>query len=172
MKLFNASITLAGLYLLASPLVMAADTSTVNITGNVIASPCVVDAANSVMTVNMDDVQATVLSGTNSFSLWKTFVITLATCPASTTSVDMTLSGTQDPLDPTRYKNTGTATKLSVELTDNAGVNLGNGKKSTVAVNTTTKQAVFTLKTRAFSTSGSVMPGTIASTVLATFTYR
>lgn len=172
MKLSKSTMALAGLYILTSPLVMAADTSTVNITGNVIASPCVVDATNSVMSVNLDDIQATALSGTNSSSLWKTFSITLTTCPASTTNVDMTLSGTQDPQDPLRYKNTGTATKLSIELTDNAGVNLGNGKKSTVAVNASTKQAVFTLKTRAYSTAGSVMPGTIIGTVLATFTYR
>lgn len=173
MKLLNASLTLASLYFLASPLVMAADTSTVNITGNVIASPCVVDATNSVMNINLDDIQATVLSSGGSYSPWKTFAITLTTCPASTTNVDMTLSGTPDPLDLTRYKSTGTATKLSVELTDSTGVvNLGNGKKLSVAVNSSTKQAVFNLKTRAYSTSGSVMPGTIASTVLATFTYR
>lgn len=171
MKLLNASLTLASLCFLACPLVMAADTSTVNITGNVIASPCVVDAANSVMNIKLDDIQATALSDAGSYSLWKTFAITLTSCPASTTNVNMTLSGAPDPLDPTRYKNTGTATKLSVELVDDAGGNLGNGQKSSVGVNAATKQAVFNLKTRAYS-SGSVMPGTIAATVLATFTYK
>lgn len=171
MNLLNASMTLAGLYFLACPLVMAADTSAVNITGNIIASPCVVDATNSVMNVNLGDIQATALSSNGSYSPWKTFAITLTSCPASTSNVDMVLSGNQDPQDPTRYKNTGTATKLSIELTDKAGVNLGNGKKSTVAVNAATKQAVFNLQTRAYS-SGNVMPGTVVGTVLATFTYR
>lgn len=171
MKLLNSSLTLASLYFLACPLVIAADTSTVNITGNVIASPCVVDATNSVMTINLDDIQATTLNN-DGFGLWKTFAITLTTCPASTTNVEMTLSGTPNPVDPTRYKSTGTATNLSVELTDNAGVNLGNSKKMTVAVNSSTKQAVFNLKTRAFATPGTVMPGTIASSVLATFVYK
>lgn len=40
MKLLSAIMTLASVYFLACPVVMAADTSTVNITGNVIASPC------------------------------------------------------------------------------------------------------------------------------------
>ncbi|CAI1652283.1 putative fimbrial protein SthD [Serratia fonticola] len=172
MKLSKSRMALTGLYFLASPLVMAADNSTINITGNVIASPCVVDATNSVMNIKLDDIQATALSTAGSYSPWKTFSITLASCPASTTNVDMVLSGSQDPQDATRYKNTGAATNLSIELADNAGTNLGNGKKSSVAVNSTTKQAVFTLKTRAYSATGSVMPGSIAGTVLATFTYR
>ncbi|MGP2543562.1 fimbrial protein [Yersinia sp. 2541 StPb PI] len=157
---------------LAAPIVMAADTSTINITGNVIASPCTVNAANSAMNIKLDDIQATDLSAAGAASPWKTFTITLINCPVSTTKVDAAFSGTADTQDAARYKNAGTATNLSIELTDSVGTNLGPGKVTNVSVNATSKEAVFSLKTRTYSARGGVMPGTINGTVLATFTYR
>ncbi|MGP2408143.1 fimbrial protein [Yersinia sp. 2545 StPb PI] len=172
MKLSTKISVLTGLLFFGTSMVMAADISTINITGNVIATPCTVDAANSVMNIEFDNIQATALATAGSFSPWKSFAITLSNCPVSTTKVSAAFSGTADTSDATRYKNTGTASNMSVELQSSGGVNLGNSKKTNVTVNSSNKQAVFSLQTRAYSAAGNVMPGTINSTVLATFTYQ
>jgi minor fimbrial subunit len=147
----------------------AADTSTVNITGNVIASPCVVDSYNSNITINLGDIQAASLATAGTGSNWQSFTIILKNCPVSTTKVNAVFSGTPDTGDATRYKSTGTATNLSVELTNDTGTNLGNTKGTTV--NVVSNTATFSLKTRAYS-KGSVMPGTINASVVASFTYN
>lgn len=172
MKLLTQIRVLTGFLFFGASMVMAADTSTINITGNVIATPCTVDAANSVMNIKFDGIQATTLATAGSFSPWESFAITLSNCPASTTKVSAVFSGTADTLDATRYKNTGTASNMSVELQSSDGVNLGNSKNTNVTVNSSNKQAVFSLQTRVYSAAGNVMPGTINSTVLATFTYQ
>jgi minor fimbrial subunit len=46
----------------------AADTSTITITGNVIASPCVIDSSNSVINVDLQVIQAFTLTTPGSSS--------------------------------------------------------------------------------------------------------
>jgi minor fimbrial subunit len=150
----------------------AADVSTINITGNVIASPCVVDSSNSVINVDLQQIQATTLATAGTGSDWKSFQIVLRDCPASTSKVQATFAGTQDGADAERYKNQGTATNLSIELTGSDGMNYGNGKTATVDVNSGSQTATFSLRTRAYTASGGVTPGSINASVVASFTYN
>lgn len=168
-KLFKLGY--CGLALLAahSMEVNAADISTINVTGNVVASPCVIDASNATINIDLGDIQATTLATAGTGSPWKTFDIILKGCPVSTTKAIVVFSGTQDPDDATRYKNAGTATNLSVELTGGGGMNFGNTKGTTIGVASNT--ATFALRTRAYS-KGNTMPGTINATVVASFTYN
>ncbi|KFK95430.1 hypothetical protein IV04_11420 [Serratia sp. Ag1] len=150
----------------------AADTSTINITGNVVASPCVVNASNSVINIDLGDIQASSLATAGAFGAWQPFSITLTGCPVSTTKVTAAFAGTPDATDATRYKNQGTASNLTVELVGaNSGNNLGNGKTTFTMVSGASKSATFDLKTRAYS-NGTVMPGTINASVVASFTYN
>jgi minor fimbrial subunit len=160
-----------GLALLAahSMAVNAADISTINVTGNVVASPCVIDASNATVNIDLGSIQAASLATAGTFGDWKTFDVVLKSCPASTTKVNVVFSGTPDTGDATRYKNTGTATNLAVELTSGGGMNFGNTKGTTINVAANT--ATFALRTRAYAT-GTVMPGTINATVVASFTYN
>lgn len=155
-----------------SMVVNAAEISTINITGNVVASPCVIDSSNSIINVDLGKIQAASLATAGTFSNWQPFNIILTSCPVSTTKVNVAFAGTADSTDRTRYKNQGTATNLSVELVGAISeTNLGDGGTTYADVNSTSKSATFALKTRVFS-KGAVMPGSINATVVASFTYN
>jgi len=146
---------------------------TINISGKIVASPCVVDGAS---TVNVDlgqDLQAADLSTAASASAWVPFTISMKDCPTSTTNVIATFSGTGDAADLTRlYTNNGTATNVAVELqsNDSAHISLGNTKAMTIP-RSATNTAVFPLQSRVWS-KGNASTGTIASVVSVTFTYN
>lgn len=158
--------------LLASAGVKAADPVTLNITGNVVASPCQINSDSVTQTVDLgQNIQASTLQAVNSSSGWVNFDIGLTSCPAGTTKAIMTMHGTADTLSTgDLYKNTGTATNLGVQLQSQAGDQLGDGKSltGTIASNAYT----YKLRARAYSTNGGVTPGTIISVVTATFVYQ
>ncbi|HCL5079188.1 TPA: type 1 fimbrial protein [Salmonella enterica] len=146
----------------------------IDITGKVVASPCVVNGNNESLAVNLgDNIQASTLEANGSSTDWVATTLTLTSCPASTTSFSVAFAGTPDGTDPNYYSNTGTATNLKLELTDDsADVKYKNGASLTnVAIPSTTHGYDLKLRARAVS-KGSVMPGTIVGQVQATFTYQ
>lgn len=158
--------------MMASQGAFAGDPVTLNITGNVIASPCQVSSDSITKAVDLgQNIQATSLLAAGSSTSWVDFDINLNSCPAGTTKAIMTMHGTADldyPED--MYRNTGTATNLAVQLQSQAGDKLGNTKTitGTIASNAYT----YKLKARAYTKNGNVTPGTISSVVTATFEYQ
>ncbi|ECS6017871.1 type 1 fimbrial protein [Salmonella enterica subsp. enterica serovar Uganda] len=147
--------------------------TTIDITGLVIASPCVVNGGNDSLSVDLGtNIQAGDLKNSGDASAWVTKKLTLTNCPASTTSFSVTFSGTADTDDTDYYKNTGTATNLKLELTDTttATAYKSGAKLENVAIGST---HAYDLELRARAVSkGAVMPGTIEGQVQATFTYQ
>lgn len=152
--------------------VSAADPVTLNITGNVIASPCQVSSDSITKSVDLgQNIQASSLQAAGSATNWVNFDINLNSCPPGTTVAIMTMHGTADLYNPAdMYRNTGTATNLSVQLQSQAGDQLGNTKtiSGTIASNAYT----YKLRARAYTQNGGVMPGSISSVVTATFEYQ
>lgn len=147
--------------------------TTIEITGQVIASPCVVNAGDEKLSVDLGtNIQADDLKNSGSTSAWVAKTLTLTNCPVSTTSFSVAFSGTADT-DTDFYKNTGTATNLKLELTDDSTTTAyKNGAKlENVAINSSTHAYDLKLRARAVS-KGAVMPGTIEGQVQATFTYQ
>ncbi|HAU3361318.1 TPA: type 1 fimbrial protein [Salmonella enterica subsp. salamae] len=145
----------------------------IDITGLVVASPCVVNGNNQSLAVNLGDaIQADTLSTSGSSTTWTDATLKLTGCPASTTSFSVTFTGVTDT-DADYYKNTGTATNLKLELTDETGsaVYKNGAKLENVAIPGTTHAYDLKMRARAMS-NGSVMPGTIVGQVQATFTYQ
>ncbi|MGB7801550.1 fimbrial protein [Buttiauxella sp.] len=146
---------------------------TINISGKIVASPCQVDGSS---TVNIDlgqDLQAANLATAGTTSAWVPFTIGMKNCPASTTNVIATFSGTGDTTDLTRlYTNTGTASNVAVELQSNnaAHTSLGNTMTMTIP-RASDNTAAFPLQSRVWS-KGNASTGTIASVVSVTFTYN
>lgn len=151
---------------------LAGDPVTLNITGNVIASPCQVSSDSITKSVDLgQNIQASSLQTAGSATDWVNFDINLNSCPAGTTVAIMTMHGTADLLNPAdMYRNTGTATNLAVQVQSQAGEQLGNAKtiSGTIANNAYT----YKLRARAYTQNGSVMPGSISSVVTATFEYQ
>lgn len=150
-----------------------ADTS-LNITGTIKASPCIVDDnAGSGISVNLgDSIEAKDLAAAASGSKWIYFTIPVRDCPATTTIVTGAFSGTAADESSTLYKSTGDATKVQIELQDSAGNNQGNGTIMQQPVNSSTHQAALAMRARAYSFQGGSTPGSILGRVMVSFTYQ
>ncbi|SUW63738.1 long polar fimbrial protein LpfA [Buttiauxella agrestis] len=146
---------------------------TINISGKIVASPCVVDGSSDINVDLGQTLQAADLSTAGSTSSWVPFTISMKNCPTSTTNVIATFGGTGDAADLTRlYTNTGTASNVAVELQSNDASNtpLGNTKSMTIP-RTGSNTAVFPLQSRVWS-KGNASTGTVASVVSVAFTYN
>ncbi|EAX2646930.1 type 1 fimbrial protein [Salmonella enterica] len=166
-KLALATLICSGLFSATSQAV------NIDITGTVVASPCVVNGGNDSLEVNLgDNIQADSLSAGGSSTGWKEFTLRLTACPASTSSFSVAFSGTTDT-DATKYLNTGSATNLALELTtQDSATTLSNGTSlENVTIPSGTHAYDLQLRTRAVS-KGGVGPGTIVGQVQATFTYQ
>lgn len=170
MKIKSKS-TLLALMLAAATQYAAADPVMVNITGNVVASPCTLDTANSDLAIDLGNIQATDLASVGVTSTPKSFNLAVNACPAATTNVVLSFGGTEDSQAPGRYANTGTATNVAVEvLQASTGTLKGPGTTLTLPV-LADRTATFNLQTRAYA-KGQATPGSIVSTMQATFIYQ
>lgn len=166
-KMALSLLVCAGLFSAASQAV------NIDITGKVVASPCIVNGNNDSLAVSLgENIQADSLATSGSATTWADVTLRLTSCPASTTSFSVAFTGTTDT-DTNYYKNTGTATNLKLELTDSSSNSAyKNGAKlENVAIPTATHAYDLVMRARAVS-NGSVMPGTIVGQVQATFTYQ
>lgn len=171
MKTLFKKTVLSALVITSGITSVYADPVDINITGNVVASPCVVN--NSVSDLNVDlgkTIQAATLEVAGSGTTPVPFNLALTSCPAGTANVKVTFTGTADTTQTTMYKNTGTATPLAVELSSGSTI-LGNNGTLTQTVQTD-KTVTYALSARAVTAAGSVTPGSINAVVQANFTYN
>lgn len=145
----------------------------IDITGQVVASPCVVNSNNTSLAVDLGtSIQADDLATSGSATEWKDVVLKLTNCPASTSSFTVSFAGTADT-DTDFYKNTGSALNLKLELTDKVGDSVYKNGASLANVTIPGSTHAYDLEMRARAVSkGNVMPGTIVGQVQATFTYQ
>lgn len=152
-----------------------ADPVTLNITGRVTAAACTIGNSGT-YSVIMPDVTAATLNSANSFGTWKTFDVTLSSCPAGTTTVQATFDGTADGSDANKYANTtgtGYASNVAVQVQNRSGTVADKGKNSTMSVAVdASRNATFNLQARPYSTPGSATVGNISTVVLMNFTYN
>ncbi|HCH9279046.1 TPA: type 1 fimbrial protein [Salmonella enterica] len=166
-KLSLAALICGGLFSATSQAV------NIDITGTVVASPCVVNGGNDSLAIDLGtSIQANTLDSSGKATPWAEKTLTLSGCPASTTSFSVAFAGTADT-DTDFYKNTGTATNLKLELTDDTSEHAyKNGAAlKDIAISSSTHAYDLKLRSRAVAT-GLVMPGSIEGQVQATFTYQ
>jgi minor fimbrial subunit len=145
-----------------------------NITGRVIASPCVVNNNNSELNIDLGEtIQANTLATAGAGTTPKAFNLSLTDCPLGTNNVKVTFSGTAAAAPQTNmYLNTGVATPLAIELSQQGtGTILGNASSLTQAVQAD-KSVTYALSARAVTSTGGVTPGTILAAIQADFTYN
>lgn len=151
--------------------VYAADTN-INITGRVVAQPCIVNGGNTNLSVDLGDIPADIMQAPGSSSVEKPFSLDLTNCPAGTRNVVSLFTGTIDPVAGVNYyKNTGTATNIAVALIQTSTGNL-KGTGTTITQNVVSGNVSFAMKAKAYSSAGSATPGTILATVVASMTYN
>lgn len=169
------NILLMGLYSGFTMNICRADPVNINITGKVVASPCIVDTATSTLNVDLGNIQASTLNQAGNVSPYKIFDLVLKDCPSGTASVTATFSGALAPDGTGDYMNTGTATNVNVQLKESQpsgnGKFLGPGAALTRSV-ATDRTVTFRMGARAITATADVMPGTIVSISQVTFTYQ
>lgn len=172
---FNKTATLLACILggLCTQSVMAAD-SGINVSGNVVASPCTVDAATKTLAIPLGDVQASVLAAAASSSAWTAlYNLTLSSCPATTSTVNATFSGTADTNDTNGYKNAGSGSAaVSVQLAKTDGTTFLKNGASFGDTAVTSGKVTFPIKARMYTKAGSVAPGAVSAAISVAFTYK
>lgn len=144
-----------------------------NVTGNIVASPCIVDTDTQNKTVDFGKVSTTLLKDAAAGSEWQDFTLLVKDCPAATTKAKVTFSGNPDAEDDTAFDTTGTAQNLAIRLAsrDRATV-YANNSVVTVDVNAGSHTAEFPLSARVFSPTGNPGVGIFESILNLTFTYQ
>lgn len=172
MHLFVKYSALTLLIMSAGYNVARADPVSINITGRVVASPCVVNNNNNNLNVDLGQtIQANTLATAGAGTPPTPFNLSLTNCPVGTSNVTVTFNGTAAAAPQNNmYRNNGVADPLAVELSSGSTI-LGNNSALTLAVQTD-RTVTYALSARAVTATGSVMPGSIIAVVQANFTYN
>lgn len=146
------------------------DLAVIRLQGRVVAAPCVVEQQSVNVSLG-DNIKMSDLVVAGSFTPWVAFDIRVYNCPLNTAYSTITFSGTADESNPDfRYQNNGTATGVAIELLAQDGTPLGNGKSMVGSI--ANQEFTWNLRTRAFTETGSVKPGTVSTVISATLTYQ
>lgn len=161
------SILLAGVLLINGILSAHASDVTITVNGRVVARPCVVSTTSA--TVDLGNLFTFNYREAGSASVWYPVTMNLTDCPAGTSRVTATFTGTTDSTG--YYKNQGEATNLQLELQDTNGNTLNNGETKDVLVDDSTLSTNFPLQVRALSVNGNAKQGSIQAVINITYTY-
>lgn len=163
---------LAGAFMMMLPWLSFADASLM-LTGNVVASPCTVDTDTVNKTVELGTQQRRDLQTAGEGGEWQDFDLLLTNCPAGTTKVTATLSGTVDTQDATAWKNSGTSTNMALQIASrDRSQTVAPGNSLAQNVNISTRSATFPLSARMFTPQGSATAGTFQSVMNVDFTWQ
>lgn len=150
---------------------MAASTTTINFKGNVTASPCTAEASKTVDFGDLDPAQTIPTPG--AWTSPKSFTIALTNCPATTTSITSTYSGTTSRTA-ALFAGGGTAAGVGVQLKiGGSGTVLSNGttRKDAVVASSHSASLLYDVYLLNDQTTGNVGVGTVNSVINVTFTY-
>lgn len=175
LKNMTSRCTVIALVMFAMSTQVNADPVAINVTGNIIASPCEVSSDSITKTIALDGgngFQSKDLQTAGAATDWVTFTINLTNCPVGTTQAIVTFNGAPDSDHPEdMYSNSGTAQNVAVQLQGTGGHQFGNGK--TFTNNALANGGfIYNLRSRAYTNKGGVTPGTIQAVVTANFTYQ
>lgn len=155
--------------------IYAGDTVNINVTGKVIASPCkTLNGGSDTLNVDLGQaIQASSLMAAGSGSAMTMFDLPVTDCPASTTNVKVTFTGTPDATEATMWANNAAqpAANTAVELSQQStGTILSNNSSLIGAVDG--GNTIFKLQARVYSKAGVAMPGDVSSAIVASFEYQ
>lgn len=153
------------------PTVMAgAENISINISGNITASPCTIDTNTVSQTVDLGRSYAHNIS-VGSGSEWKAFQLTLSKCPAYWKNATVTFTGNA-ATDDDFFANSGSAKGVVLQISDsNHIMSYGNGDTMTQIVDES-RNVIFPLEARMFNPGGGVSGGDFNAVVQVDFTYQ
>ncbi|CAM6750701.1 Fimbrial protein [Enterobacter asburiae] len=153
--------------------VIAADSVNVNVTGNIVASPCIFNGGNNTLDINLGNIQASNMATPGSTSDPVPFSLPFTRCPAGTRSVTVSFTGNPDPIaGADYYMNSGSATNVAIAMSEVAtGALKGTGTSitQTIAADRTVTMA---MQAVVKSVTGGATPGSISAVVVMTMQYN
>ncbi|MCK6787938.1 type 1 fimbrial protein [Enterobacter roggenkampii] len=153
--------------------VIAADSVNVNVTGNIVASPCIFNGGNNTLDINLGSIQASNMATPGSTSDPVPFSLPFTRCPAGTRSVTVSFTGNPDPIaGADYYMNSGSATNVAIAMSEVAtGALKGTGTSitQTIAADRTVTMA---MQAVVKSVTGGATPGSISAVVVMTMQYN
>jgi minor fimbrial subunit len=162
------SCCLAAILLPSLPCMAGGDTS-VAVNATVTASPCVLVTTPD---VDLGDFTSSSFVTAGSASDWKSFSVSLQKCPATSTSVTLTLGGTTDPVYTQYYKNTGSSTRVAIDVINEADSKaLKPGESLSIRIDPAAHTASFPMKARMISPQGGATTGTVSGQMELSFNY-
>ncbi|CAM6363144.1 fimbrial protein [Enterobacter intestinihominis] len=163
---------LTGVFMMMWPWLSFADAS-LTLTGKVVASPCTVDTDTVNKTVDLGTLQRRDLQTAGEAGEWQDFDLLLTNCPAGTTKVTATLSGTPDPHDATAWSNSGNSGNMALRLARRDRIQtVAPGDSLSQSVNISTRSVSFPLSARMFTPQGNATAGTFQSVMNVDFTWQ
>lgn len=154
-----------------SPIALASSDSALAITGNVLASPCIIAPDTVKGDVDLGEVFSSRLHNAGDSADWAAFSLNLTDCPATTTKVVVHFTGTPDPDYPVFFTNTGSSEHVAIEVADATGVRVSNNSVRDLSVNSQ-HQAKMDLKGRVTSPQGEATSGTVAGIMEVSFDFQ
>ncbi|MGG5836790.1 fimbrial protein, partial [Huaxiibacter chinensis] len=151
----------------------AAERVNLNVTGNIVASPCQFNGGINQMDVDLGDIQASNMVRAGSVSQPINFTLLFSACPAGTSRVTVTFTGHHDPIAGVDYyQSNGTATNVAIGIRDpTTGALKGSGTDMTQQV-LPDRTAAIPVQAFVYSAAGHPMPGSLRSVVLLTMQYN
>lgn len=124
-----------------------ADTANIQVNGDIAAGTCELAAGDVNRTVTLDTVSVKDMPASGKASAGaKNFTLTVLNCDPGLTTATFTFAGTPDATDGLRYRNTGTAKGVAIELESADGQTIGaNGTNNARASTITGDQATLDL---------------------------
>ncbi|MFC4763115.1 fimbrial protein [Dyella koreensis] len=143
--------TLAGLLLAMGLATVAgtagADVANVTINGTIDAGTCTISAGDVNKNVTLATIKTSDLPAAGGVAALQNVTLTVNNCDVGLTTASFTFTGTPDDTDKVRWKNTGSAQGVAVELESSAGVPIGaDGTNNQLMAQITGGQAVLTFQ--------------------------
>lgn len=153
--------------------VLSADSVSVGVTGNIVASPCIFNGGNTQLDINLGNIEATNMATPGSSSDPVPFTLSFTQCPVGTRSVMVSFTGTPDPVaGADYYMNSGSATNVAVAMHEVAtGTLKGTGSSITQNI-AADRTATMAMQAAVKSVSGGATPGSISAVVVMTMQYN
>lgn len=163
---------LGTIFMLMLPLISFADSS-LELTGKVVASPCIVDTSTVNKTVVLGTLQRRDLQTAGEGGDWQDFDLLLTDCPVGTTKVTAVFNGTADTQDVQAWKNTGTSGNMALKIASRDHSTIyASGSSLITSVSTNNRSASFPLSVRMFTPLGNATAGTFLAVMNVEFTWQ
>ncbi|MFO6296912.1 fimbrial protein [Rahnella selenatireducens] len=167
---YIVSLCLSLLSASTSPVYALSDAS-LNISANIVASPCIVNNSTIDGKVALGRFFTNQLRNPGDATQWVSFSLELNSCPQQTTKVVVDFKGEPYPTRENLFSNSGGSTQVAIEVADVQGGAISNESTREIKVDAL-HNAILPLKSRMVTPEGNATSGSVSGTIEVSFAYQ